>query len=405
MNISLYIAKRYLISKSSQNAVNIINFVTFLVIVIGAASLFIVLSAFDGLKTLSLSFSNSFDPDLKAVSAGGKFFEFTENDKQSLLNIEGVADYSKEIEERIFLTFKQKNHIAYIKAVDSNYTNVTGVDSLLYYGSWIGKDPYQVVTGIGIANLLGLGINDYRNQLKILAPKPGKGSVTSGISGSNKPYNELSVSVSGVYAVNDELDKKYVFARLSTVQPLLEKNENQITGINFKIKPTATPSVVGAEIEKALGGKVKIKTRAQLNDTLYKMLNTENLAIYLIFTLVLIIALFNVVGAIIMMILDKKSNAATLYSMGVSIKNLKRIFFLQGLLVTTVGGITGIVLASILVWSQISLQWIKLTPSLAYPVEYNLMNVAVVFITIFVLGFLASKIAANRVNKDIIAFN
>ncbi|WP_417443284.1 ABC transporter permease [Joostella sp.] len=405
MNISLYIAKRYLISKSSQNAVNIINFVTFLVIVIGAASLFIVLSAFDGLKTLSLSFSNSFDPDLKAVSAGGKFFEFTENDKQSLLNIEGVADYSKEIEERIFLTFKQKNHIAYIKAVDSNYTNVTGVDSLLYYGSWIGKDPYQVVTGIGIANLLGLGINDYRNQLKILAPKPGKGSVTSGISGSNKPYNELSVSVSGVYAVNDELDKKYVFARLSTVQPLLEKNENQITGINFKIKPTATPSVVGAEIEKALDGKVKIKTRAQLNDTLYKMLNTENLAIYLIFTLVLIIALFNVVGAIIMMILDKKSNAATLYSMGVSIKNLKRIFFLQGLLVTTVGGITGIVLASILVWSQISLQWIKLTPSLAYPVEYNLMNVAVVFVTIFVLGFLASKIAANRVNKDIIAFN
>lgn len=405
MNISLYIAKRYLISKSSQNAVNIINFVTFLVIVIGAASLFIVLSAFDGLKTLSLSFSNSFDPDLKAVSAGGKFFEFTENDKQSLLNIEGVADYSKEIEERIFLTFKQKNHIAYIKAVDSNYTNVTGVDSLLYYGSWIGKDPYQVVTGIGIANLLGLGINDYRNQLKILAPKPGKGSVTSGISGSNKPYNELSVSVSGVYAVNDELDKKFVFARLSTVQPLLEKNENQITGINFKIKPTATPSVVGAEIEKALDGKVKIKTRAQLNDTLYKMLNTENLAIYLIFTLVLIIALFNVVGAIIMMILDKKSNAATLYSMGVSIKNLKRIFFLQGLLVTTVGGITGIVLASILVWSQISLQWIKLTPSLAYPVEYNLMNVAVVFVTIFVLGFLASKIAANRVNKDIIAFN
>ena len=404
MNIALYIAKRYLISKSSQNAVNIINFVTFLVIVIGAASLFVVLSAFAGLKTLSLSFSNSFDPDLKAVSTEGKYFDFTENDALNLNKIEGIADYSKEIEERVFLTFKQKNHIAYIKAVDSNYTRVTGIDSMLYYGSWIGKDPYQVVSGIGVANLLGLGINDYRNPLEILAPKPGEGSITTGISGSQRPYNELSVTLSGVYAINDDLDKKYVFASLSTVQPLLEKKENQITGINFKIKPTAPAELVSAQIAAALSNKVSLKTRAQLNDSLYKMLNTENLVLYLIFTLVLIIALFNVVGAIIMMILDKKDNATTLYSMGVSIKQLKRIFFLQGLLVTVVGGIVGIAFASLLVWTQITFQWIKLSPTLAYPVEYKLINIAIVFVTIFVLGFLASKIAANRVNKQLIQY-
>ena len=404
MNIALYIAKRYLISKSSQNAVNIINFVTFLVIVIGAASLFVVLSAFAGLKTLSLSFSNSFDPDLKAVSTEGKYFDFTENDAQNLNKIEGIADYSKEIEERVFLTFKQKNHIAYIKAVDSNYTRVTGIDSMLYYGSWIGKDPYQVVSGIGVANLLGLGINDYRNPLEILAPKPGEGSIATGISGSQRPYNELSVTLSGVYAINDDLDKKYVFASLSTVQPLLEKKENQITGINFKIKPTAPVELVSAQIAAALSNKVSLKTRAQLNDSLYKMLNTENLVLYLIFTLVLIIALFNVVGAIIMMILDKKDNATTLYSMGVSIKQLKRIFFLQGLLVTVVGGIVGIAFASLLVWTQITFQWIKLSPTLAYPVEYKLINIAIVFATIFVLGFLASKIAANRVNKQLIQY-
>jgi len=404
LNIALYIAKRYLISKSSQNAVNIINFVTFLVIVIGAASLFVVLSAFAGLKTLSLSFSNSFDPDLKAVSTEGKYFDFTENDAQNLNKIEGIADYSKEIEERVFLTFKQKNHIAYIKAVDSNYTRVTGIDSMLYYGSWIGKDPYQVVSGIGVANLLGLGINDYRNPLEILAPKPGEGSIATGISGSQRPYNELSVTLSGVYAINDDLDKKYVFASLSTVQPLLEKKENQITGINFKIKPTAPVELVSAQIAAALSNKVSLKTRAQLNDSLYKMLNTENLVLYLIFTLVLIIALFNVVGAIIMMILDKKDNATTLYSMGVSIKQLKRIFFLQGLLVTVVGGIVGIAFASLLVWTQITFQWIKLSPTLAYPVEYKLINIAIVFATIFVLGFLASKIAANRVNKQLIQY-
>lgn len=376
-----------------------------MVIVIGAASLFVVLSAFAGLKTLSLSFSNSFDPDLKAVSAEGKYFEFTENDQQNLDSIVGIEAFSKEIEERVFLTFKQKNHIAYIKAVDSNYTRVTGIDSMMYYGSWLGKDPYQVVTGMGIANLLGLGINDYRNPLEILAPKPGKGSLTRGLSGTQKPYNELSATLSGVYAINDDLDKKYVFSRLSTVQPLLEKKENQITGINFKIKKGASVASVSASIEQALQHKVSLKTRAQLNDSLYKMLNTENLVLYLIFTLVLIIALFNVVGAIIMMILDKRHNAATLYSMGVSIKELKKIFFLQGLLVTVVGGVVGVLIASLLVWSQIHFRWIMLSPSLAYPVEYQPINILIVLATIFVLGYIASKIAASRINKQLIQFN
>ncbi|WP_417363231.1 ABC transporter permease [Galbibacter sp.] len=405
MNIALYIAKRYLVSKSSQNAVNIINFVSFLVIVIGAASLFIVLSAFAGLKTLSLSFSNFSDPDLMANAKEGKYFRLSEEDVDKLNAMDGIYAYSQEVEERIFLTHKQKNFIAYIKAVDSNYVRVIDVDSLMYYGGWMNNNPYQVVPGAGIANALGLGINDYRNPLKILAPKPGKGSITSGMSTASRPYNDLSVTVSGVYAIEDNLDKKYVFAKLSTIQPLLEKEPDQITGINFKLSPGADLNVVAAHIKNALGDKVSIKTRAQLNDSLYKMLNMENLAIYLIFTLVLIIALFNVVGAIIMMILDKKANISTLYSMGVSIKKLRETYFLQGLLVTSVGGLIGILLASLIVWTQLQFQWIKLTPTLAYPVEFQFGNLVVVFITIFVLGFIASKIAAGRINKKLIAFN
>ena len=405
MNIALYIAKRYLVSKSSQNAVNIINFVSFLVIVIGAASLLIVLSAFAGLKTLSLSFSNSFDPDLKAISQEGKYFRISESDLQKLDSLEDVYAYSQEVEERIFLTHKQKNFIAYIKAVDSNYVRVIDVDTVIYYGSWMHDNPYQVVPGIGIANALGLGINDYRNPLKILAPKPGKGSITSGMNSNNRPYNDLSVTVSGVYTIEDNLDKKYVFAKLSTIQPLLEKDPDQITGINFRLAPDANLSLVSLNIKNVLGDKVIIKTRAQLNDSLYKMLNMENLAIYLIFTLVLIIALFNVVGAIIMMILDKKANISTLYSMGVSIKKLRETYFLQGLLVTSVGGLLGILLASFIVWTQLQFQWIKLTPTLAYPVEFQVGNLLIVFATIFILGFIASKIAASRINKKLIQFN
>lgn len=405
MNIALYIAKRYLVSKSSQNAVNIINFVSFLVIVIGAASLFIVLSAFAGLKTLSLSFSNFSDPDLMAVSQTGKYFRLTDKDVQNLDSLEGLYAYSSEVEERIFLTHKQKNFIAYIKAVDSNYTRVIDVDSMMYYGSWISNNPYQVVTGAGIANALGLGINDYRNPLKILAPKPGEGSITSAVGSASRPYNDLSVTVSGVYAIEDNLDKKYVFAKLSTIQPLLEKDVDQITGINFRLAPGADLNSVSASIKDVLGDKVALKTRAQLNDSLYKMLNMENLVIYLIFTLVLIIALFNVVGAIIMMILDKRGNISTLFSMGVSIKKLRETYFLQGLLVTSVGGLIGIILASFMVWTQLQFQWIKLTPTLAYPVEFQIGNLVIVFVTIFVLGFIASKIAASRITKKLIEFN
>src|SRR5690606_7646385 len=231
----------------------------FLVIVIGAASLFIVLSAFAGLKTLSLSFSNSFDPDLKAIAQEGKYFRLSEADIQKLNTLEDLQAYSREIEERIFLTHKQRNFIAYIKAVDSNYIRVIDVDSVIYYGSWMHKNPYQVVPGIGIANALGLGINDYRNPLKILAPKPGEGSITTSISGNNRPYNDLSVTVSGVYAIEDNLDKKYVFAKLSTIQPLLEKDSDQITGINFKLNPGADLNVVSTNIKKVLGDKVNIK--------------------------------------------------------------------------------------------------------------------------------------------------
>lgn len=378
---------------------NIINMVTFLVVVIGAAALFIVLSGFAGLKTFSLSFTNTFDPDLKAIAASGKFFNITENEEDQLKDLNGLAAYSKEIEERVHLDYKQKSHLPFIKGVDQSYNRVTGIDSIVFYGEWLNDNPDQVVTGIGISNTLGLAVNDNFNLLKILAPKPGKGSVT----GQVKPYNELYVMARGIYAINEELDKKYVFAHLSTVQDLLEKERNQITGINFKLSPNADEETVKANIQNIFKNKVEIKNRAQLNDALYRMLNTENLAIYLIFTLVLIIALFNVVGAIIMMILDKRSNLKTLFSMGLTVKELRRIFFLQGILVTTAGGVLGIVIGSVLTWIQATTGIIRITPSIPYPMEFKFLDVIIVLTTILILGLIASKIASGRINKRLIA--
>ncbi|WP_299486685.1 FtsX-like permease family protein [uncultured Allomuricauda sp.] len=402
MNFSFYIAKRYLRSKSSQNAVNIINFITFLVIVIGSAALFVVLSAFAGLKTFSLSFTNTFDPDLKALPVTGKYFSISPKEEDALKDIEGLANYSKELEERAYLTFREKSCIAYIKGVDNNYRSVTGVDSTLYFGNW-GVMEYNGVAGIGIYNQLGVPIDNYQNPMTVLVPKPGEGSFSPQGLNSPKPYNELPIVLSGVYAIEENLDKKYVFVQLPLVQALLEKDSTQVSGINFKLDNTSASDVVKDKIRNVLGNKVLLLNRQEQNGTLHRMLNTENLATYLIFTLVLIIALFNVVGAIIMMILDKQQNSKTLFSLGATIKELRTIYFTQGLLVTTLGGLIGVLIGSLLIGSQLAFGWLKITPSLAYPVEYNVMNLFVVLATIVVLGFVSSKIASSRINQRLVS--
>ncbi len=386
-------------SKSTQNAVNIINFITFLVIVIGSAALFIVLSAFAGLKTFSLSFTESFDPDLKASPVAGKIFTITPEQEQRLQSVDGLAFYSKELEEKVSLEHRGKNHIAYIKGVDSNYTKVTGVDSTLYIGDWTINDT-QVVSGLGIANILGVTINQFRSPMQIYAFKPGKGSISQ--QSISSLYNQLPMVIGGVYAVEADLDNKYVFADLRLTQALLEKDSLTVSGINFKMDEGVEPSAVRSEIQSILGSNVQLKNRQQLNSTLYKMLNTENVATYLIFTLVLIIALFNVVGAIIMMILDKQQNSKTLYSLGTTIKELRRIYFVQGILVTGFGGFIGVLIGVLIVWSQLAFSWLKITPSLAYPVKFEFINIAIVLATIIVLGIIASKIASSRINKKLV---
>ena len=397
MNFPLYIAQRYLRSKSSQNAVNIINFITFLVIVIGSASLFIVLSGFAGLKTFSLSYTNIFDPDLKASPVTGKVFHITPEQENKLSDIDGLVFFSKELEEQVSFTHKGKNHFAYIKGVDTSYTKTTAIDSALIFGNWHSSQQLGVA-GIGLTNKLGLTINQFRNPLMVIAPKPGKGSISQ-----SKPYNELPLVIKGIYAVEENLDHKYVFVDLSLVQELLEKDSTAVSGINFKLYPDADTQALRNEIALVFDNNIILKNREEQNSTLYRMLNTENLATYLIFTLVLIIALFNVVGAIIMMILDKIQDLKVLYNQGATIRELRRIFFLQGILVTGSGGIIGVLFASLLIWSQLAFGWLKITPSMAYPVEYQWINIVIVLATIVVLGIIASKIASSRITKKLIA--
>lgn len=367
-------------------------------VVIAAAALFIVLSGFGGLKEFSLGFSSIVDPDLKILPAQGKSFLLTERDSTSLAKIEGIATFSKVIEERVFLEFDGKNRICTLKGVDNNYLNVTQMDSMITQGQWFTPDSGQIVSGWGIAHYLSMGILDYGKVLKIYVPKPGKGQISS-IKGA---YNTITAVNIGVFQINEDLDNTYVFTDIVNANYLLNYEQNQISSIELKLHPNANESEVTETILKLFGDKVIVKNRAQLNDALYKMLNTENLAVYLIFTLVIIIALFNVIGALIMMILDKKGSLHTLFNLGATTKDIKRIFFLQGSLMTVLGGLIGVILGIIVIFLQQQFNLVMLTPSLPYPVSLEMINALIVLITIIVLGVLASKIASSRISENLV---
>ena len=398
MNFSYYIAKRYLFTKSKNNAINIITIIASVGVFAGALALFIVLSGFSGLKEFSLSFSNKYDPDLKVLPKTGKYFSFTNEQKQKLEKIEGIEVSSTVIEERVLLNFNNKNvPSSYIKGVDRNFLKVNRIDSALIAGIWVHPQEKQVVIGNGISRKLSIGVAGYGDDLKIFVPKPGKGQVSN----PSDAFNTRSGMVVGIYSINEDLDNKYVYAPFSFAQDLLGLNENEISAIELSLTPSANETHVREAIQQLFQEEIIIKDRIQLNDKLYKMLNTENLAVYLIFTLILIIALFNVGGAIVMAILDKQNNIKTLYNLGANIHQIRRVFFLQGTLLTFFGGVLGLAIACIIILLQQQFSLVMITPSLPYPVLFEAKNLMIVFLTIMSLGLLASYIGSTRIKKVI----
>ncbi|WP_026708497.1 ABC transporter permease [Flavobacterium frigidarium] len=398
MNFPLYIAKRYILSNSKNNAINIINRIASMGIIVGAMALFVVLSVFSGLKVFSLSFTNDIDPDIKISSTLGKSFFISPEQEAEIKKIDGLASYSKIIEERVLFVFNDKQEVTYLKGVDTNFNAVNDIKKTLYNGQWLAPNTYQVVMGYGIAQKFSMGLLDFNNQLEVWVPKPGKGTIES----AEQAFNKSQVYPIGIYAISPDLDSKYVFADLGLAQELLEFKPNQISGIEIKEKAGANENLIIAELNSIFNNKITIKNRAQLNESLYKMLNTENIAVYLIFTLVIVVALFNLIGALIMMILDKKGNLKTLFNLGVEIKDLRKIFLLQGTLLSVFGGIIGLVLGIIIVLIQQHYQLVMITPTLAYPVIFSIENVLIVMGTIVILGFIASLIASSRVSKKLL---
>ena len=226
MNFPFYIARRYLFSKSSSNAINIITIIAALGVFAGAFSLFIVLSGFTGLRDFSLSFSNEYDPDLKVFPAKGKVINLSSEEREKLEQIEGIDVFSTVIEERVFLDFKDKNKTAYIKGVDENFLRVNKLDSAVVFGAWFAPREAQVVIGNNISRELSLGVFDYSELLEILVPRPGTGQILD----PTDAFNSEEAIVSGIYSINEEQDDKFVYAPIDYARYLLDMDANEVSG-------------------------------------------------------------------------------------------------------------------------------------------------------------------------------
>ena len=395
MSYELKIAWRYFFSKSKQTIVNRINSFAFFMVVITTASLFIVLSAFSGLKEFGLSFSNIFDPDYKIIPEQGSYFNVSEKVMAKLESIPEIIAVAPEIEEKVYLSFKDKSQIAILKAVSENYIAVSNVDDLVTLGDWLSFKGSEAVVGFGIAGNLSLGIYDYNDFLKITVP-----NINSDGALNQSLFNTQPVMVSGLFQINQDLDKKYLFSNLKFGQNLLSLKSNEFSSIVLKVVPGVKKTTLTQLIKTHLQTSFRLVSRAEQNEALYRMLNTENLGVYFIFSLVMIIGLFNVIGSLTMMILDKKRQIKILISLGATRNGIYKIFMIIGLLICGIGGAVGLIFGTFLILIQSYYPFVFVPgTNIEYPVVFELNNLIIVIITLLVLGTISTAWALKSVSR------
>ncbi len=394
MNFPFYIAKRYLFTKSKNKAINYITIIASLGVITGTAALFIVLSGFAGLKAFSLEFTTLTDPDLKLFPEQSKTFIFSNDQRKKMSQIKGINSFSEIVEDKVLITCDDKFLAVDLKGVDSYYPQKT-IDSILAYGDWMESDLPQIVSGWDITNKLGFDIYDLTKIIRLYAPRPGTGQLLS----IREAFKSMKVVNSGIFQINDNLNNSLIFTSIDNAKYLLGISASEVSSVEIITTERANLKQINSELNNLFGSKIVIKDRAQLNGALYKMLNTEQLVVYLIFTLILIIALFNIVGSIVMMILEKKENLKTLFNIGATKRMVQKVFFLHGLLITFFGGLAGLSLGIIVIFVQQYFELVLITPTLPYPVILSWINILISFATIFILGSIASLLASFSIKK------
>lgn len=407
MKLSIYIAKRYLFAKKSRNAINIISAVSVAGVAVGAMALIIILSVFNGLERMVSQIFNTFDPDIKITAAAGKTFVPDTARLKLLANVKGLSCYSLTIEENALLKYGSRQTIATIKGIDDNYIMVSNIDSSMWEGEFRLRNengrPYAV-PGLGIAVYLGIRIN-FITPLEILYPRK-TGSTTISAESS---LNQKFIFPSGIFQVEKEYDSKYVYIPLDLARELTE-TEKGVTTIEIKFKQNADLRSVQKDIVKIFGKGFTVQNRDEQQAIFYKVMRSERLAIFFILTLILIIASFNIIGSLTMLIIEKERDIEILKSLGADNNLIRKIFIFEGWLISIIGALSGIILGFIVCWLQQKYGLIKLnSQSLimdSYPVVMKLKDFIIVPVTVLLIGYWAAWypvrfLTKKYLNKDV----
>lgn len=360
-------------------------------------ALFVVLSVFSGLEEYTKSFTNALDPDYVALPKTGKSFTISIEDLNKIQTIEGIDNVSEIIEERVVFTYNNKQTVAYLKAVPPGYAENSGIIEYTENGRWFDENTGQVVVGRALVYELGIAQYSETALLEALAMKPGEGLFSS----PEDAYNRVPLYAIDVYTFNNvDIDKKYIYSDLNIGRDLLSWEKNQYSKLELLLDKNANARTILQQIDTIAPDTFVYKSRAQLNDSLYKMLQTESLAVYLIFTLIIIITLFCLCGALIMIILEKKDQIQTLSHIGFTLSQIKRIFFTQGMILTIGGSIVGLLWGIGIAFGQKKWSWIRIDEEFPYPILFESKNILLVIITILILGTLACILASSRIHKN-----
>jgi lipoprotein-releasing system permease protein len=378
-----------LVSKKSNNAINIISWISIIAIAITTAALIIILSAMNGLTGTVANLYNVFEPDLKVTVVKGKYFEANDKLVSEIKAIDGVKVISKTLSDKALLKNIDKQALVTIVGVDANFSKVAQIESSVEDGVYGLNDPKKrnILLGRGIANELQVNIREFVNELSLFSPVKGK----SGSLNPDDNFNQIYCTPTGIFSLNDEFDYQFAFVNIETAKKLFDEPD-KVSAIQILCEKGKSDDVQMALQEK-LGANFIVKNRYQLNDVLFKTLETEKLATFIILAFILIIATFNIIGALTMLIIEKRRDIKTLYSMGASINLIRNIFMREGFLITGVGAIIGLLIGLFVCWLQMQFHLVKFGDEFIipyYPIEIQIKDFVWIFGLIMSIGFFAA---------------
>lgn len=403
MKTAFYIAKRYLFSKKSTNAINIISFVSMIGMGLGAAVLVVLLSVFNGFEGVVVQLQSSFYADIEINKLEGKVFEIDNIKLQEISDLEAIQAYCLVLEENAYISYNNKSIVAKVRAYDENFEKVNDIGQYIIQGE---KDLQE--NGQDFA-LLGAGVfrkieANSNQSITIAIPKKGKTTAINAV----QLFNTAQIFPGGVFGIQNEFDNVYILTSLDFLRKL-QGFKNEVSSIEIKIKPGAKENTVANDLLKILGPDYKTTTRVQQNQSLYKAMQAEKFAMIAILFLVLLIISFTIVGALSMLAMEKRVDISILKAMGASKKLIFNIFLLEGILGSLIGATIGAVLGLIIVLIQQVFGVIKLGTNGgfvidSYPVKLEMFDVLIAFVLIIIISFLASWFPAKRAANSEILF-